>query len=139
MNLKVSKKTVIFTCLIFILLYCGTALAHGMLLKLEEPGVFRVEYDGGGFSTSTEVILYDQNDKVLAQGLVDEKGKFYFDPNLEVYRAVANDGMGHRAEYKEGVKVSSLPKLPVVIGVIVVAVAVSVYFSNKSKQKLKVL
>lgn len=78
-----------------------TAFAHGMFLRLEALGVLKAEYDGGGFSPRTEVTIYD------------EDGRFHFDESLDVHRALADDGMVHRAEYIKGVE----QKLPVVIAV----------------------
>lgn len=116
-----------------VLLIPGVAYAHGMSLILEAPGVFRVEYDGGGFSPGTEVVLYDQEGRELARGLVDEEGKYHFDASLAVYRAVADDGMGHRAEYKEGVEEKTIPKVPVVIAVFAVVAVIFVVFNKKKK------
>lgn len=116
-----------------VLLIPGVAYAHGMSLRLEAPGVFRVEYDGGGFSPRTEVVLYDEEGRELERGLVDEEGKYHFDENLAVYRAVADDGMGHRAEYKEGVEEKTIPKVPVVIAVFAVVAVIFVVFNKKKK------
>ncbi|NLL19748.1 MAG: hypothetical protein GX262_12105 [Clostridia bacterium] len=130
--LKFNKR--FFLCLIALLvLIPGVASAHGMLLRLEEPGMFKVEYDGGGFSPRTEVVLYDEEGRELERGLVDEEGKYHFDENLAVYRAVADDGMGHRAEYKEGVEEKTIPKVPVVIAVFAVVAVIFVVFNKKKK------
>jgi len=107
-----------------------------MSLKLEEPGVLKVEYDGGGFSPRTEITIYDEKGNELGKGLVDEEGKFHFDKNLDVYSAVANDGMGHRAEYEKGVIKKEIPKLPVVIAVFaVIGIIFAVFNKKKTKQK----
>ncbi len=130
--LKFNKR--FFLCLIALLvLIPGVASAHGMLLRLEEPGMFKVEYDGGGFSPRTEVVLYDEEGRELERGLVDDEGKYHFDENLAVYRAVADDGMGHRAEYREGMEEKTIPKAPVVIAVFAVAgIVYSVYSKKKT-------
>jgi hypothetical protein len=106
-----------------------------MFLELEEPGVLRAEYDGGGFSPRTEVTIYDEDGNELDKGLVDEEGKFHFDKSLDLHRAVAEDGMGHRAEYKKGVETKTIPKVPVVIGVFAVVGVIFMIQNKKVKQK----
>ena len=134
MNIKL-KENIIFGILCIFLLIPSVVYAHGMLLTLEEPGVLKVEYDGGGFSPRTEVTIFDKDGNELGKGLVDEEGRFHFDPSLEVYTAIAYDGMEHRAEYKEGVEQKSIPKLPVIIGVFAVIGIISVIFNKRAKQK----
>ena len=70
---------------------------------------------GGGFSPRTEVTIYGVNGEELGKGLVDEEGKYHFDASLDVHTAIAEDGMGHRAEYEKGVETTTIPKVPVVI------------------------
>lgn len=87
---------------IFILLFCLVfsvcAFAHAMFLDLIEPGVFKVEYDGGGFSPGTIVTLYsDGGFEEIQKGEVDENGLYHFDKNIEVVSAMAEDGAGHVA------------------------------------------
>ncbi|MFA5525156.1 MAG: hypothetical protein WDA24_12420 [Tissierellales bacterium] len=99
---SVMNKGILFL-LICLVLLPSAVYAHGMLLELEDPGVLRAEYDdGGGFSPRTEVTIYDENGNELDKGLVDEEGRFHFEKSLDLHRAVAEDGMGHRAEYKKG-------------------------------------
>lgn len=128
------KKSRIFIFVIVALLLPGVSFAHGMDLILEEPGILRVEYDGGGFSPRTEITIYDEAGNELSKGLVDGEGKFHFDQNLNVHRAVADDGMGHRAEYQEGATEKNISKLPVIIGVFAVAGIFVYVFSNKNKK-----
>lgn len=133
--MKVKNSRGILFLLICLLLIPSMVYAHAMFLELEEPGVLRVEYDGGGFSPRTEVTIYDENGGELDKGLVDEEGKFHFDKNLDVHSAVAEDGMGHRAEYKKGVQTSTVPKIPVVIGVFVIVALIFTFYTKKSKAK----
>lgn len=134
MNLRL-KESVILGLVCMLLLIPGIAYAHGMFLSLEEPGVLKAEYDGGGFSPRTEVTIYDEEGHELGKGLVDEEGKFHFDSSLKVHSAVADDGMGHRAEYKEGVEVRTIPKVPVIIGVFAVIGIITLIFNKRAKQK----
>lgn len=140
LELKAKRGILIsFICMIFLtcmfFLTPSTAYAHGMHLELVEPGVLMVEYDGGGFSPRMEITIYDEEGKELGKGLVDEEGKYFFDTSLSVHRAIADDGMGHRAEYKEGVEHKNIPKLPVVIGVFAVIGVIFVVFNKKGKSK----
>lgn len=128
-----SKKSISLIFICIVLLIPNFVSAHGMDLRLIEPGVLQVEYDGGGFSPRTEVIIYDEAGNELASGPVDENGEFHFDKELNVDRAVADDGMGHRAEYKEGVVERSIPKLPVVIGVFAIIGGIFAVYNKKSK------
>lgn len=132
--INIFKKSSICIFLLVALLFPGVSFAHGMDLILEEPGVLRVEYEGGGFSPRTEITIYDENGNELAKGPVDEEGKFHFDENLNVHKAVADDGMGHRAEYVEGAVAKSIPKLPVIIGVFAIAGVFYYIFTKKNKK-----
>lgn len=132
----IFKRSIVFSLVCIFLIISSYSFAHGMSLKLEEPGVLKVEYDGGGFSPRTEITIYDEKGNELGKGLVDEEGKFHFDKNLDVYSAVANDGMGHRAEYEKGVIKKEIPKLPVVIAVFaVIGIIFAVFNKKKTKQK----
>lgn len=117
----------------FLVAVPSIAFAHGMFLKLVEPGVLKVEYDGGGFSSRTQVTIYDEAGNELGSGTVDENGEFHFEPELDVHRAIADDGMGHRAEYKKGVETTTLPKAPIVIGVLAAAAVIYLYYDKKGK------
>lgn len=131
-------REVVLSFIVLFLFMPGIAYAHGMHLTLEEPGTFRVEYEGGGFSPTIEVTLYDENGQVIAKGPVDAEGKFRFDPSLGVHRAVADDGMGHRAEYRKEMESTPLPKLPVVLGIFALIAVIALVFNHRSKSKTTV-
>lgn len=132
---SIINKSILFILACLLLIPSTVAYGHGMFLKLEEPGVLRVEYDGGGFSPRTEVTIYDENGEELGKGLVDDEGKYHFDSSLDVHTAIAEDGMGHRAEYKKGVETTTIPKGPVVIGVFIIVAIIFAVYNKKSKQK----
>lgn len=134
MRSLVLKNLILLVGVLF-MLAPHLAFAHGMDLRLVEPGVFQVEYDGGGFSPRTEVVIYGDDGTELGSGLVDEEGKFHFDPELMVHRAVANDSMGHRAVYRDGLYVKTLPKLPVVIVVFIVVGLLYYFYERKIARK----
>ena len=131
--MKIMMNKGIIFLLICLVLMPSMVYAHAMFLELEEAGVLRVEYDGGGFSPRTEVTIYDENGDELDKGLVDEEGRFHFDTSLDVHSAVAEDGMGHRAEYEKGVKTTTIPKIPVVIGVFLVVGLIFAFYNKKNK------
>lgn len=131
--MKFSMRIIILATLVMLLVLPGLAFAHGMDLILEEPGVLRVEYEGGGFSPRTEVTIYDMEGNELGKGLVDDEGRYLFDQELVVARAVANDGMGHVAEYREGVEERTIPKLPVVIAVFALVALIWKLVDRRSK------
>ena len=131
--MKFSMRIIILATIVMLLVLPGLAFAHGMDLILEEPGVLRVEYEGGGFSPRTEVTIYDMEGNELGKGLVDDEGRYLFDQELVVARSVANDGMGHVAEYREGVEERTIPKLPVVIAVFALVALIWKLVDRRSK------
>lgn len=83
---------------LFYVVFSVCVFAHAMFLELIEPGVFKVEYDGGGFTPGTIVTLYsDGGFEEIQKGTVDENGLYHFDKNIEVVSAMAEDGAGHVA------------------------------------------
>lgn len=56
-------------------------------------------------------------------------------PDLKVHRAIADDGMGHRAEYKEGVEHRDIPKVPVIIGIFAAIGVIFLVFNKRTKNK----
>lgn len=131
--MKLFKKTTLLI-LTILLLFPIVGKAHGLFLTLEEPGVLKAEYDGGGFSPRMEVVVYDENGNELDRGNVDENGEFHFDPDLDVAKAEVDDQMGHHAMYEAGQTQKQIPKLPVIIGVFVV-IGIIFAVSNKKKKQ----
>ncbi|UTC65122.1 hypothetical protein E4O00_02840 [Treponema sp. OMZ 788] len=87
--------------LLFLFIVSLAAFSHAMFLELVEPGVFQVQYDGGGFTPGTKVILYsDGGFDVIQEGEVDDKGFYRFDSSLKVMSAEASDGAGHVAYWE---------------------------------------
>ncbi|MGO1469563.1 MAG: hypothetical protein ACTHW2_06050 [Tissierella sp.] len=129
------KKRVISLLVLTILLMTSiTVFAHGLFLTLEEPGVLKAEYDGGGFSPRMEVIVFDKDDNELSKGKVDDEGFFKFDKDLDVQYATVDDSMGHKARWEKGEsETTEIPKVPVVIGVF--AVIGGMFFINSKKSK----
>lgn len=87
--------------LLFCLVYTAVSFSHAMFLDLIEPGIFKVEYDGGGFTPGTTVTLYsDGGFEEIQKGKVDENGLYRFDEKIEVISAMAEDGAGHVAYWE---------------------------------------
>lgn len=133
--MKNFKRISVIALTLIILFLPSISRAHGLFLTLEEPGVLKAEYDGGGFSPRMEVVIYDANGNELDRGKVDENGEFHFDPSLDVASAEVDDQMGHHATYEAGKTQTQIPKLPVVIAVFVVVAIIFVVNGKKKSNK----
>ncbi len=132
---RVNKGIVFLLAIIMITLSSLPVFAHALFLTLEEPGVLKAEYDGGGFSPRMEVVVYNKDDEELARGNVDEEGLFHFDEDLAAHHAIVDDGMGHNASWEMGVEESTIPKLPVILVVFVLIGFTFYRYSKKEKEK----
>lgn len=92
-------------------LLAAPAFAHRILLEMRGDDAVAVRYDDGTPARQTSVRLYDDDGNVIASGATDAQGVFNFDPSLNPYRAVADDGMGHRAEWMEG-RIEAIDAIP---------------------------
>ena len=91
---------IITLCLIFLL--PSTVSAHRMIVEPVEEGIVKVIYDGGRIARRAEVVVYDEAGSEIARGGLDEKGHFYYPLDQGDVQVVADDGLGHRAEWKTG-------------------------------------
>ncbi|MDZ4132916.1 MAG: hypothetical protein U1E11_07235 [Dethiobacteria bacterium] len=107
MSLPKLTIAVIFA-LIFLLIPISTVFAHRMVIEEVEDGLVWAGYEDGRFSRRTEVIVYDEQGEEVARGSLDSDGKFAFPPEQAVL-IVADDGLGHRAEYSLGVEARPEP------------------------------
>lgn len=130
---RINKGFVFLLAIIMITVSSLPVFAHALFLTLEEPGVLKAEYDGGGFSPRMEVVVYDKDDNELARGNVDEEGLFHFDEDLAAHHASVDDGMGHNAEWETGVVETTIPKLPVVLAVFALIGFIFYRYSKKEK------
>lgn len=131
-NIKVFVLTIIM-----LFTFITPAYAHKMLIEPVKDGVIKVMYDDGSFSERTEVTVYDSNDEVIEKGKLDDEGKFYYDKDKDVSYIVAEDGLGHKAEWKVGEEVkndSGGSKTLKILAVLIVIGAVTI-ISMKKKQK----
>lgn len=131
--MKNTRVIVLMMC--FLMIFSATAYAHKMTIEPLEDGVIQVHYDDGSFSSRTEVTVYNSNDEELALGELDDEGKFTYDASEDAEYIVADDGMGHRAEWTIGEEPSSSSHASkyIKIGVVVlVLVAVAgIYYKRK--------
>lgn len=130
---KMNKRIISLLLMLMIIVSSVPVFAHALFLTLEEPGVLKAEYDGGGFSPRMEVTIYDKDDNELVKGNVDEEGLFHFDEDLAAHHATVDDGMGHTSTWETGVVETSIPKIPVVIGVFALIGGIFYYYSKKKK------
>lgn len=96
----------LFPLLVLLALLMGflpsPALAHRMLIEPVEEGKIKVAYEDGRFSRRTEVFIYDNEGKEIYSGKLDAEGYFYYPQELDAVLIVADDGLGHRVEWRVG-------------------------------------
>lgn len=95
---------------IMVLMMAGVAMfilpaspvfAHLMLIEPLEEGKVQVVYDDGTVARRAEVVVYNEQDEEISRGAVDTEGVFEFSPG-EAAVILADDGLGHRAQYVVG-------------------------------------
>ncbi len=138
---KRSRGVVFVVCTILFLFLATAqvdpAWAHRMLVGQEEPGKLFVYYEGETPAALAVVTLYDAQGVEVKEGTVDEAGYFFYDPWLPVVRAVADDGMGHRAEIAldepEAASVSTAAKTAFGLALLAFVSAFFWYWSQRRK------
>ncbi len=137
MHIKIFAVTLIILLTLFILQ--GTAFAHLMLVEQVEEGVLLVRYDDGTVSARSAVTLYDEEGTVLSEGSVNSQGLYHYDPQKPVYRAVADDGMGHRAHWIRG-ETNTWLEIPrwmrALLGISILLFIASLAYYRSSKKKV---
>lgn len=109
--------------------------AHAMIIETVEEGKVKVVFDDGSPNRHAEVTVFDEEENEIAHGEVDEEGYFSYDPTGAVL-LVAQDNMGHRAEYVvgEGMR-RSLPRVPTIGAALLIFALVAVVFRYRSKKR----
>ncbi len=134
------KKTMTILLLIplLVILSPSPVLAHRMLIEPVEEGIIRVVYEDGRFSRRTEVFVYDHQGRELYSGKLDNQGYFHYPPDGAV-RIVADDGLGHRVEWRVGETFSpGAPRGITVAIVVTLFCLIAAFFRfrvNKSRQQ----
>ena len=134
--MKNSRLIVLIVC--FLMVFSTVAFAHKMVIEPVEDGVVKVYYEGGDFSSRTEVTVYDSHDQVIQSGQLDDEGKFTYDTNSDAEYLVADDGMGHKAEWTIGEEASSSSHaskyIKIAVVVLVLAGIAGIYYVRKRKK-----
>ncbi|WP_216829687.1 hypothetical protein [Alkalihalobacterium elongatum] len=127
-----------FVMIILILIIFAIPVhAHKMLIDPIEEGKIQVVYEDGSHSNRTIVYAYDDEGNEVANGSLDENGYFYYEPNEATF-FVADDGIGHRTEWRVGeeILVKSDPHRWITVGIVVaIFISIAVFFSYRSKRK----
>jgi len=86
-----------------IFLFSGTALAHKVnVFAYAEAGKIYTEsyFPDGKAIIGGKVQVYDSSDRLLLEGVTDDKGLFSFDiPKMDDLKIVIDAGMGHRNSF----------------------------------------
>lgn len=109
----------------------SVAEAHCMEIEPLEHQRVRVGYDGGGFSQTTLVTVLDEWGIVLEEGKLDAEGVYDYSHLRQAHTILADDGMGHRAEWVIGEDHHDPPKMPVIAGVWMVFGSTAWYYQRK--------
>ncbi|QOY35043.1 hypothetical protein AWH56_020380 [Anaerobacillus isosaccharinicus] len=131
-----KKWIVLFSLLVFFFTFHpSSSFAHRLVIEPKEPGLIKVIYEDGSFSTRTIVVVYDGQGKEIERGTLDSKGYFHYDEQRG-FRFVAEDGIGHRTEWAVGEEVvyKSDPHRWISAGIVLlVLISVAVLFSYRSR------
>lgn len=119
----------------FLVVTAQASHAHSMIIEPLEDKRVMVQYDGGGFSRRTVVTVLDSTGQVLEEGKLDSEGVFDFSHLPGAARIVANDGLGHRAEWVVGTTRHNRPKLPAVAAVWLVCGGIAWRYRGKKTDK----
>lgn len=107
--------------------------AHSMTIEQVDDQRVLIQYDGGGFSRRTVVTVLDATGHVLEEGKLDAEGMYDYGHLPGAYRIVADDGLGHRAEWVVGTTRHNRPKLPAIAAVWLVSGGIAWRFRRKKE------
>lgn len=113
------------------------AYAHNMLIEPQEEGTVKVFYDDGSISARTTVTVLDSEGNEIEQGPVDDNGLYQYNNASDAAKIVADDGMGHRAEWAIGEEISATTETQrwhLISGVVVIFLAIAVIFGKRRKE-----
>lgn len=128
----------VFLSLMLVSLFTAPVLAHRMLIKPVEDGVIKVAYEDGRFSRRTEVFVYDHQGVELYSGKLDEHGYFHYPPEMDAALIVADDGLGHRVEWRVGDPYTTgIPRGITVAGVVTAFCLIAAFFHLRVRKKRK--
>lgn len=128
-------KNILLVAMIFVL-FTVPVYGHKMIIEPVEPGMIKVHYADGSFSQDIRLTLYNEAKEEISTGTLDETGSFYYEDGSEVAYIVADDGMGHRVEWRVGDPVKTSSSLGKWIKMALVAIAflgIAVFFQYRKK------
>lgn len=129
------RQVRIIVLILLLLTLSPVAHAHRMLLD-RDGDTMTVYYDDGTVSARSEIRLFDEEDNLLWEGPVGDDGTVRLTVG-QFHKAVAEDGLGHRAVYISGAAAQNeIPRpLAATLGVsFFVFVAAVSNFLGKRKQ-----
>ncbi|MCD6185073.1 MAG: hypothetical protein J7K84_04680 [Deltaproteobacteria bacterium] len=121
LNLHIFNKKFIFNFTVIILLilpcFSSTAFAHKVMIFAWVDGDTihtQSKFSGGKKAINSDILVYNNNNKLLMQGKTNQKGEFSFKiPARTDLRIVLNASMGHKAEWK--ISSDEITNVPVLI------------------------
>lgn len=117
------------------ILAAPSAYAHGVSIHEVERGTVEVTYDDGSISKRMVVTVMDESGKELKSGKLDTEGRFQYG-HPDAYKLVANDGIGHQAEWVIGEEASDTThtyRWVIISGIVVVFAAIAIVFARRNK------
>ena len=110
--------------------------AHRMLIKPVEPGKLQIIFDNKSPAPMTQVRFLDKDNKEIFTATADNEGYVVYDTNLKIARVIADDGLGHKTQWKYGeeFKMPMSLKTKGAIGVFGLAF-VATFFHFKTQRK----
>jgi nickel transport protein len=123
--------------LLFLTLQPSPSFAHRLVIEPKEPGLIKVVYEDGSFSTRTVVIVYDRHGNEIERGTLNSDGYYFYDVAVAHF-FVADDSIGHRTEWTVGEEVvyKSDPHRWITAGVVsLILISIAVFFSYRSRRR----
>lgn len=131
---------IVLSCCCFLLLFtllAPSVFAHRLLIDPKEPGVIKVIYEDGSYSTRTLVYVYDKQGNEISFGKLDSNGYFHYD-HEKAFIITATDGIGHRTEWTVGEQIvfKSDPHRWVTAAIVLFILGcIAVFFTCRKKYK----
>ena len=108
--------TTLMMAVALLMAFSSGVLAHRMLIE-QDGDILVVRYDDRTVSSRATVQLYNEDDDVVWEGDVNSDGRLQL-AGKQFARAVAEDGLGHRAVYIPDQVQTELPRpLAAAVGV----------------------
>ncbi|MBM4761481.1 hypothetical protein [Bacillus sp. B15-48] len=110
------KRYLLFLCIgLLFFMSPQSAFAHKMVVEQVDAGVIHVRYDDGTAARLAIVSAFNDDGHLLFEQQVNEDGDLHYDKEVNVYRFVADDGLGHRASSVVTEEPTMLESIPISI------------------------